>query len=297
MPKLVADGVTLHYQQLGQQHVDGPEIVLIHGLGANLAFWYLRIATRLAAKYRVLIYDLRGHGDSSMPAERYTLPAMAQDLKHLIEYLKIKRINLVGHSFGARVALYFAMLNANQIETLTLADTQLTCLQPRIRLKEWPHWQEWQQKLRSQGVINLPADDEIIDFPMLNDLNQMANAESRQGQSTGKSPTLKQRSMGRKGSANWETLLSQTSALKDYADQSQITTDALQQLQMPLLAMFGEYSHCLPTCWKLKALTPHCEVAIVPGAGHFHPAIKPEQFLRHLEHFLAKQVDKASCTP
>lgn len=292
MPKLVTDDATLHYQQLGA----GPDLVLIHGLGANMAFWYLGIAAKLAANYRVLLYDLRGHGDSSMPPAGYTLPAMAQDLHHLLQHLGIEQTHLVGHSFGARVALYYAMGHGHRVGTLTLADTQLTCLQPRICLKDWPYWQEWQQQLRRQGVVSLPDDDEIIDFPLLNHLNQVAAANSHTP-SPGQRPSLKQRGMGRKGAANWDKLLTQTTARQDLEDQACLTSEGIQQLQLPVLAMFGEYSHCLPSCWAFKALVPHSEVAIIPAVGHFHPAIKPDLFLHHLEKFLDQQRAQATSHP
>jgi len=288
MPKLETDGVTLHYQQLGQHSGAGPDLVLIHGLGANLAFWYLGIAAKLAENYRVIIYDLRGHGESSMPPAGYTLPDMAQDLQHLIQYLGVKRAHLVGHSFGARVALCYTMLHPQQVETLTLADAQFTCLQPRIRLKDWPYWQEWQQQLRRQGVVNLPADNEIIDFPLLNHLNQVASTSDQLAPSPAQRPSLRQRGMGRKGTANWERLLSQTTARQELEDQSPLSVEGLQRLEVPVLAMFGEYSHCLPSCWELKAQVPHCEVAIIPGVGHFHPALKPDQFLHHQVKFLTQ---------
>ena len=244
------------------------------------------IADKLAANYRVLIYDLRGHGESSMPPAGYTLPDMARDLQHLLKHLGINRAHLVGHSFGARVALCYTMLHGQQVETLTLADAQFTCLQPRIRLKDWPYWQEWQQHLRIQGVVNLPADNEVIDFPLLNHLNQVASTTDPHAPSPAQRPSLRQRGMGRKGTAKWERLLSQTTARQELEDQSPLTVEGLQRLQLPLLAIFGEYSHCLPSCWELKERVPHCEVAIIPEVGHFHPAIKPDQFLYHMVKFL-----------
>lgn len=287
MPKLETDRVTLHYQQLGQESGSGPYLVLIHGLGANLAFWYLGIAAKLAANYRVLIYDLRGHGDSSMPPAGYSLPDMAQDLQQLLHHLGINRAHLVGHSFGARVALCYTMLHGHQVETLTLADAQFTCIQPRIRLKDWPYWQEWQQQLRRQGVVSFPADNENIDFLLLNHLNQVAATADQHAPTAGQRPSLRQRGMGRKGTANWERLLSKTTARQELEDQSPLSIAGIERLQLPLLAMYGEYSHCLPSCWALKRIKPHCQVAIVPLVGHFHPALKPDQFVYQLQQFLA----------
>ena len=63
MPKACVNGVSLHYQQSGQ----GPDLVLIHGLAANLAFWFLRIVPALNKRHRVTVYDMRGHGKSGTP--------------------------------------------------------------------------------------------------------------------------------------------------------------------------------------------------------------------------------------
>src|SRR3546814_3882769 len=58
----------------------GPDVVLVHGLGANRAFWYPRLASALVPQFRVTIYDLRGHGYSEVPPSGYSTTTMAQDL-------------------------------------------------------------------------------------------------------------------------------------------------------------------------------------------------------------------------
>src|SRR3954467_11401922 len=105
MPKaLLESGLKLHYQRVGT----GPDVVMIHGLTGNLAVWHLRIAPLLMDRFRLLTYDLRGHGYSDMPPTGYTADDMAGDLLGLLDRLEIERASLVGHSFGADIALYFA---------------------------------------------------------------------------------------------------------------------------------------------------------------------------------------------
>ncbi len=71
MPKAtLTSGLRLHYQQVGE----GPDLVMVHGLTGNLAVWHLRIVPELADRYRVLTYDLRGHGHSDVPADRLHAP-------------------------------------------------------------------------------------------------------------------------------------------------------------------------------------------------------------------------------
>src|SRR4051794_6099164 len=99
MPKVVARGLRTHYQQLGS----GPDLVLLHGLGANLAFWYLGAGPLLASDHRVTAYDLRGHGLSGHSASGYTTGELLADLLALMDRLGIERAAVVGHSYGAAV--------------------------------------------------------------------------------------------------------------------------------------------------------------------------------------------------
>lgn len=282
MPEIVVDDVALHYQCFGE----GEDLVLIHGLGANLAFWFPGIASMLSQHYRVILYDLRGHGKSAMPDSGYTLAHMTHDLHTLLEHLGVERLHVVGHSFGARVALYYATLYPHQVVTLTLADTQFMCLQPKMRLREWHYWQTWKQKLEEKGVP-MPFEDELIDFRLLKHLNQVS-LELTQGSLVKKrrKPSLKNRDMGQKGAARWEQLIETTTAQQEFDQEQQITVEDISKISMPTLAVYGEYSHCLASCDKLKALIPNCQVVIHPKVGHFHPVVEPKMFVNTVEQFL-----------
>lgn len=286
MPRLTTtEGSALHYQSMGQ----GEAVVMIHGLGANLAFWYMGIARPLARQHQVVTYDLKGHGRSSMSVAGYSLSHMAADLKALLDHLNIERAHLVGHSYGARVALFFSLLHPQRVATLTVADTQIESLQPRLKLRDWPHWEQWKQSLRAQGHVTLPADDEVISFELLHHFNQLSENFTRGGL-TGMShrPSLRHRDMGVRGSAQWRRLMNTTAAREEFADESLLIPGEIKLLEAPTLAVYGEYSHCLGSCRRLKELLPTCEVRIVPGAGHFHPAIKPRLFVRMLMKFLER---------
>jgi len=284
VPRLVIDRDTsIHYQCLGQ----GEDLVLIHGLGANLAFWYMGIARRLARQYRVIMYDLRGHGRSSMPAAGYALPDMAGDLAVLLTHLEAERAHIVGHSFGARVGLYFTMAYPDRVKTLTTADTQLSCLQEQVRLGDWPHWQTWKRQLEAQGYHRLPPENERINFQMLVHFNQLTQGFAHGAlNKTARTPSLKHRDMGNRGARRWDRLMQTTSAQAELRDENQITVDRIRQIDVPTLALFGEYSHCLASCEQLNRFIRPCKVKILPEVGHFLPAIKPRLFMHSLHHFL-----------
>jgi len=292
MSKLMLRDVALHYQTVGE----GDSVVLIHGLGANLAFWYMNIARLLARRYRVIAYDLRGHGRSSMPPSGYTLPTMAEDLLQLLDHLQIYQAHLVGHSFGARVALYFSIACGSRVSSLTVVDTQVQSLQPQVRLRDWAYWPIWKSQLRQQGLQTLPADSELINFRLLAHFNQLSSEFTHGVLSTERPrlrPSLRHRDMGIKGAAQWEKLMTTTTAREELDDDHPLTADTLPRISVPTLAAYGEYSHCLPSCRGLQQLLPYCQTVIVPGVGHFFPAIKPRLFSRLLLRWLRWSVSSA----
>ncbi len=233
-----------------------------------------------------------------MPQRDYLLKHMVQDLDDLLDYLKVDRAHIVGHSFGARVALAHAIATPARVSTLTMADTQAKCLQGPTRLREWPHWPRWKQQLAEQGHRSLPEDDEIITFELLRHFNDISSNFTHGGLAKKKAakkkkmtrvnPSLKRRDMGRRGAARWDKLMTTTTASREFADEAPLSAGAISDIHAPTLAMYGEFSHCLPTCRRLKQLIPDCEVSIVPEAGHFHPAVKPRRFIATLDHFLRK---------
>ncbi len=290
MPKAIVDSVnniSLNYQCLGE----GEDLVLIHGLGANLAFWYPGIAAVLSRHYRVIIYDLRGHGNSSMPSYGYTVATMTADLQALLAHLQVVRGHIVGHSFGARIACQYAIAHPSQVSSLTIADTQFYCLQPRMQLRDWFYWQTWKDKLIAQGA-SLPSDDEFISFHLLTKLNQISSESIDNDDKLVRKPSLKNRVLGRRSQVKWQQLIDNTTATKEFDEDGIVNTDFVD-ISSPTLIVYGEYSPCLPTYWELKKLLPTCQSTIMPKVGHFHPAVQPKRFVYILWKFLQKETKNA----
>ncbi|HUY54659.1 MAG TPA: alpha/beta hydrolase [Candidatus Nanopelagicaceae bacterium] len=87
----------------------GRPILCLHGLASN-ARWWDGVAGFLSPPHRVLAADLRGHGRSDRPERGYGFPEVAGDLGLLISQLELSRPVVVGHSWGASVALWLAGL-------------------------------------------------------------------------------------------------------------------------------------------------------------------------------------------
>ncbi|MGZ4325975.1 MAG: alpha/beta fold hydrolase, partial [Solirubrobacteraceae bacterium] len=102
--ELVRDGVVLAYDDAGAGH---PALVFVHGAACNRRFWSQQVP-RFCAAHRVIAVDLRGHGESDAPSERYTVRLFAEDLASTCTQLGIERPAVIGHSLGGLVALDFA---------------------------------------------------------------------------------------------------------------------------------------------------------------------------------------------
>lgn len=137
MPKILVNGLNLHYWQSGQ----GPNVVLLHGLGGNLAGWHLTIVPELQRQYRITTYDLRGHGRSDAPPTGYTTRDMVEDLKCLMDALGIEQAYVVGHSWGGDIALHFALLYPQRVAKLVVIEGAL--LAPLAHLYVSKDWEGW----------------------------------------------------------------------------------------------------------------------------------------------------------
>ncbi|MEV0799965.1 alpha/beta hydrolase [Kribbella sp. NPDC050281] len=97
-------GLRLHVREWGRP--DGPPIVFIHGLSQSHLCWHKQYESALAGQFRLVAYDLRGHGmsDAPMEQEHYTDARLwADDLAAVIEQLRLDRPVVVGWSYGAFV--------------------------------------------------------------------------------------------------------------------------------------------------------------------------------------------------
>jgi non-heme chloroperoxidase len=93
-------GVAIHYES----HGEGPPLVLVHGWSMSARVWKYQ-AEALSSYYRVVVMDLRGHGQSSDGADSYTFADFASDTTALFEQLDLRNAVLAGWSMGAQVAL------------------------------------------------------------------------------------------------------------------------------------------------------------------------------------------------
>jgi haloacetate dehalogenase len=112
-----ANGIRQHFLEAGS----GPPVVLLHGFPETSFAWRFQIPV-LAKNYRVIAPDLRGYGETDKPPGGYDKRNMANDLICLLNSLELKKIALVGHDRGARVATRFAKDHPEFLDRLVVMD-------------------------------------------------------------------------------------------------------------------------------------------------------------------------------
>jgi pimeloyl-ACP methyl ester carboxylesterase len=117
----LSDDISLHYEEWGA--ADSPAVLLLHGFTSDLRAW-APVVEPLAEEYRVVALDLRGHGQSSAPADpaAYTMETYAGDVHALLDALEIGLCAVVGSSFGGMIALQVATTWPERLAGLVVSD-------------------------------------------------------------------------------------------------------------------------------------------------------------------------------
>ncbi|MSR14743.1 MAG: 3-oxoadipate enol-lactonase [Gammaproteobacteria bacterium] len=121
MPHFESNGATIHYRIEGD--TGAPLVLLSNSLASNLSMWDLQVPALLAAGFRVLRYDTRGHGASSVPTGPYTVETLAADACGLLDHLGEARAHFCGLSLGGMTGQKFATLYPERLFSLVLCAT------------------------------------------------------------------------------------------------------------------------------------------------------------------------------
>jgi pimeloyl-ACP methyl ester carboxylesterase len=273
MPKIRVNDVNFHYWRSGE----GPDLVLVHGLGGNLAGWHLTMVPELQRDYRVTTYDLRGHGRSDAPPTGYTTRGMAEDLRGLLDALDIGEARVAGHSWGADIALHFALLHPDRVSQLVLIETGLLVpLADHYRRQDWEGWPYVTSTLEQLLGAPIPADKRhdleylvklLIEIPIM-----YGPAKGRLRDEEAVLRVL-------------EVLMPVWSG--DGAS-GELTVDALSRIPHPTL-IIHEANSVFRTAQKiLSDRLPYSSSVVLPGGKlkHFTSLEHPEMILKHMNAFL-----------
>lgn len=234
----------------------GPDVVIVHGLLSSITSWYFAVAPALAAEYRVIMYDLRGHGLTEFSKSGYGLKSMAADLSDVVTcHTGDAPIVLIGHSYGAVIALRYALDHPDRVRRLVLVEPPLPVISAT-----------WVEDFRKQS-----SRDFIASLPPL--LQAGLKAFTKQPLKLG---------------AKAVRLSTQSMIVDDMLAEPDIGDEELATLQCPTLLCCGTRSNEVfrDTGARLQRVLPNVRLQMIEG-DHYLPEEAPGPLAQAIREFLA----------
>jgi 3-oxoadipate enol-lactonase len=257
---ITANGVSMNYILEGP--ADAPVLTLSHSLAADLSMWDPQIPA-LAARYRVLRYDTRGHGGTDATAGPYSLGQLAQDARALLAALGIDRTHWIGLSMGGMIGQSLALSAPDLFASLTLCDTS-----SRIPAEAKPMWAERIVTAERHGLESLvePIIGRWFTPPFVIERKDVVDSV---------------RAMIRATTPTGFVGCSHAIAALDL-------TEKIDAIKLPTLIVVGEEDPGTPVAASrvINEKIAGSELVIVKSASHLSNVEQPEAFTRALTVFL-----------
>jgi 3-oxoadipate enol-lactonase len=141
------NGISIHYQLEGDK--DDPVLMLCNSLGTTLEMWEPQMAT-LLTQFQVLRYDVRGHGQSDVPAGPYSIEQLGQDAMALLDHLGLARVDFCGLSMGGMTGMWLGTHHPHRIKRLALCNTAAKLGTPEL-------WNARLEVLHKEGMAGMTA--------------------------------------------------------------------------------------------------------------------------------------------
>jgi pimeloyl-ACP methyl ester carboxylesterase len=251
MPTAAVNGARLHYDESGA----GPALLLSHGFGATGRMWDGQ-RRLLADRFRVVAWDMRGHGETESPDDpaQYSADHTVGDMRSLLEHLGVRRAVIGGLSLGGYVSLAFHAQYPAMTRALVLCDTG-----PGYRNAEArAGWNE--RAFRRAGEL------ETRGLSVL----------------SGSSREMRE-SVRHHRSAQWLA----HAARGMLAQNGSRVIDSLPSIRVPTLIIVGDQDEpFLAPCRYMAGKIPGARLEIIKGAGHSSNLDQPDAFDRVLAEFL-----------
>jgi pimeloyl-ACP methyl ester carboxylesterase len=146
-----AGGVRLAVRVHDARDRSAPGLLLHHGLASSQRIWDLMLP-RLTRRFRVATYDARGHGLSAKPGSGYGLDAVVADARAVLREARLGRPIVVGHSWGAAVALEVAARHPREVLGAVLVDGGFNTLRGTM------DWAEARERLAPPRLAGMPVE-------------------------------------------------------------------------------------------------------------------------------------------
>lgn len=268
MRVVVDDGVGLEVTEVGQ----GPVLVLVHGFGGAKEDFADHVPA-LSARYRVVTFDHRGHGESDGPDDEaaYSLDRMAADTLAVCDAIGADRFRLLGHSMGGMTARRIALANPERLDALVLMDTSPgpvpgidgEVIEVGIEIARTDGMDELKRVMDAFQPLGTAAYERLVrDRPGYVEFNDRKWAALAQ--------------------AMWISMIRE---IRDQPDE----LAGLAGVTVPALVIVGEQDEPFVAVSRAMAETlPDADFAGIPDAGHSPQFENPDAWLAALEAFLAR---------
>lgn len=254
--KAKVNGTELYYEVSGRE--GAPWLVLSHSLACTVRMWDPQVAA-FKDRFRILNYDMRGHGASAAPNNAYTLDMLADDVVGLMKELKIERATYMGLSIGGMIGQTLALRQTRLFDKMVLADTSHA--QPPEAQKQWDDRIKIAQTQGMKALV--PSTMERWFTP--------AFRESPPAQAIAKliadTPVA-----GYVGCAHAIMKLS--------------TTARLKEIKLPVLAIAGEADPSAPGTRHIGENIPGAKLVMLKNAAHIANVEQAGAFNQALREFL-----------
>jgi 3-oxoadipate enol-lactonase len=147
--KIQANGISMNYEVAG----DGKWLTLVHGAGDNLEAWWNQVPV-FSLSYKVLVYDVRGYGQTETPSGEYSTDILVEDLYELLKVLGINETYLLGYSMGGRIVVGLTLAHPEMVKALIIANSGFAPIQrSEEEMKEMTKLREQRMKIvEEQGL-------------------------------------------------------------------------------------------------------------------------------------------------
>ncbi len=256
--KANVNGIEINYELSGKE--GAPWLVLSHSLACSVRMWDPQVEA-FQSKFRILNYDMRGHGATSAPQGAYSLEMLADDVLGLMKQLKIQKAAYCGLSIGGMIGQTLALKAPGSFTKMVLADTTHT--QPPEAIKQW---EERINIARTKGMAALV--DSTMERWFTEPYRKKNSPEFRKIRDlVEKTPAA-----GYIGCGQAIMKLNTTARLKD--------------IKLPVLAITGEQDGAAPGTKYIGEHVPGAKYIGIPQAAHIANIEQPEAFNRGLRDFL-----------
>ena len=268
---ITINGLNIHYRDWGESHL--PPLLILHGGGNAHSRSWDHVAAALADHYRVIVPDLRGHGESGWaPASQYTWQLILEDTLSLMNALDLSQTVLCGHSLGGRVAYMLAGQHPERVTRLVIVEADP--VDPQIR--------EDNPRIEIYATIEEAVVEAYKRQPYA-DKDKLRH-ETEHG--------LKQLDDGR-----WTWRMDPAIYVAFWRGQLNPGTNlewpALAQIQCPTALIAGAHSLMKGgSMWipgiaeKMARAVPNCKLIEIPDASHDLPNENPTSFISALRDYL-----------